>query len=243
MKGNGKYILVGSILIALLLVAASWKFFYSADVDNANKIQNEINGRQARLNELQAKKDNKTIYEDGIKMTEDITEAVFSQYGPGNTPEKTIMKVVDLCKMTGCTISHIAFQDNRLVYESETPELKFYKSGMSINISSGYTQLKKIMDYINSDEERMNVESFSVKFDAETGLLATTMTVNMYSVEDDKHVYEEPVIEEEIELGSDNIFKTLEFAPEEELTEENTEEGAQPGTQPKAGTTPAETNE
>ncbi len=225
MKINGKYVLIGSVIIAALLVAASWKFFYSADVEAAKKVQNEINNRQTRLNELQAKNDNKAVYEKGIADATDITDTILSIYGPGNTPEKTIMTVVDMCKKTGCSVSSISFQESRPVYENASPAVKIFKSGMSLSIRCGYTQLKKIMDFINSyavDDhyERMNVETFSTKFDSQTGLLNVTMTVNMYSVTDSKHEYKDPEITAEIELGSENIFKAAEPAPEQ-LYDEN----------------------
>ena len=220
MKVNGKYVLVGSVLIALLLVAGSWKFFYSADQDETKKVQNQINSLQTRLNDLNAKNEKKTEYEQGIESSKDIIDTVLSLYGPGNTPEKTIMTVVKLCQMTGCSISSIAFQDNRVIYESASPEIKVYKSGMSINITCGYTALKKIVDFINSYSlnshyERMNIENFSSKYNSETGLLSTSMTVNLYGVSDENHKYEPPVLED-IEIGNENIFKAPEYVPEEE---------------------------
>ncbi len=225
MKIDGKYVLIGAVLVAALLVAASWKFFYSADVEAAKNVQNEINKRQTRLNELQEKSQSREKFEKGIADSTDITDTILSIYGPGNSPEKTIMTVVDMCKKTGCYVSNISFQDSRPVYENESPAVKIYKSGMSLNITCGYTQLKKIMDFINSFSvndhfERMNVENFNVKFEANSGMLAVSMTVNMYSVADDKHEYKEPEIIEEIEIGSENIFKAPDPVPEQ-LYDEN----------------------
>lgn len=228
MKDNQKYAIVGMVIVAILAVFVAYKFFYSADVEKAEQLQGEINSLQTRADELTQKTANRAMYESGIANSEDIIDTILALYGPGNTPEKTIMLVVDLCKMTGVSVSDIAFQDNRLIYasetanEGETPELQIYQAGMQLNISSGYTQLKKLTDYINSYPERMNAENFAISFDAETGRLNVTMKVNMYSVADDKHEYVAPVVED-IELGSTNIFRTLEqVAGEEE--EENQEE-------------------
>ena len=233
MKGNEKSVLIGMAIVAVLLVLAAYKFFYSADVEEAEKVQKETNNLQTRLNELNEKNANRSMYDAGIKDSGDIIDAVLSLYGPGNTPEKTIMTVVDMCNMTGCTVSTLAFEDDKLVYsnasgDGESADIEIYKGGMSLNLSCGYTQLKKITDYINSYPERMNAENFSVAFDSDSGKLSVTMKVNMYSVHDDKHQYVAPVIED-IELGSANIFKTAETPAEEE-----TEEGE--------GETPAENN-
>jgi hypothetical protein len=215
MKGNESKILLGSLVIALLLVAASYKFFYSEDVKKAEQLQAEINQKTERLNELNQKNANRALYESGIADSKNIIETVLSIYGPGNSPEKSIMMIVEMCKMTGVTVTDIAFTDSTNVYSSESlsengePETQIFQGSLTLNIISGYTQLKKVMDYVNSYPERMNAESFSAEFDAETGRLKVTMKINLFSVKDDKHEYVAPVVED-IELGSTNIFKTLE---------------------------------
>ena len=229
MKSNSKNILIGSVIIALLIVAASYKFLYSADVEKAEQIQGEINTLEARKNELNDKVANRTRFESGITDSDDIIKTVLSLYGPGNTPEKTIMLIVDMCQKLGIQIPSASFGDNNLIYSSETldengnPEIRIYKSGLSMNLSAGYTQLKKFMDYVNTYPERMNVENFSANYDAGTGKLALSLNINMYSVEDKDHVYEAPVIDD-IELGTTNIFRTFEKKVEEEA-KEGTENG------------------
>ena len=224
MKANTRNILIGSVVIALLLVAASYKFFYTADVEKADQLQSEINTLEVRKNELNEKVANRTRYESGITDSEDIIKTVLSLYGPGNTPEKTIMLVVDMCQKLGVEIPSVSFADNSLIYSSETlnengePEIKIYKSGMAMNLTAGYTQLKKFMDYINTYPERMNVENFSASYDAGTGKLGLSLNVNMYSVEDKDHEYVAPVVED-IEIGTSNIFRTFEKPVEEETVE------------------------
>lgn len=215
MKGNESKILLGSLVVALLLVAASYKFFYLEDVNKAEQLQAEINQKTERLNELNQKNANRAMYESGIADSKSIIETVLSIYGPGNSPEKSIMMVVEMCKMTGVTVSNIAFTDSTNVYSSERlnedgePETQIFQGSIQLDFLSGYTQLKKVIDYINSYPERMNPESFTVEFDSETGRLKGVMKVNLFSVKDDKHQYVEPVIED-IDLGSTNIFKTFE---------------------------------
>lgn len=228
MKGNEKNILIGAVVIALLIVLAAYKFFYSEDVATAEQIQTEIDQLNVRLTELSEKNLKRNMYEEGIATSQDVIKTVLELYGPGNTPEKTIMLIVDLCKKTGCKVSSVSFQDDRQVYAAGdkgdgTPALKILKGGMAMNMESGYTQFKKIIDYINSYPERMNAENFSIGFNGETGKLSIAMNVNMYSVEDENHKYEAPVIED-IEIGTVNIFRTFDVvAEEEETTEEGTD--------------------
>ena len=224
MKGNSRNILIGAIVIAVLIVAAAYKFLYSEDISKAEQVQNEINTLQARVTELNEKNANRTRYEAGIADSKDIIKTVLSLYGPGNTPEKTIMLVVDMCNKIGIKVPSVSFMEDSRVFASETqnengePEVQIFRSGMALSVNGGYTQVKKLMDYINSYPERMNVENFTESFDPNSGMLALSMNVNMYSVADEDHVYEAPVIED-IEIGTTNIFRTMEFTTEEEAAE------------------------
>lgn len=247
MKGNEKNVLIGMVIVAILLIAASYKFFYSASVEEAERVQAEINTRKTRLDELNAKNANRTQYESAIENSTAIIDTVLSIYGPGNSPEKSIMLIVDMCKKTGLSVYNISFEDNRLIYSSDTvdengkPEIQIYGTGMALTASGGYTQFKKLHDFINSYPERMNLESFTMGFNGQTGLLDSAMYVNMYSVDDKNHVYVAPVIEE-IELGTTNIFRTFEKPIEEEVTEEG-EEGTEGNDVIVENTTNSETTE
>ena len=139
---------------------------------------NELNENNEKIkNELNEKNANRAMYESSITDSYNIIDTVLALYGPGNTPEKTIMLVVDLCNKTGCEINNISFSDNKKVYESDekdangNPEIQIYKGGMAINVHCGYTQFKKFSDYINSYAERMNIEQFNVGFISADGLL------------------------------------------------------------------------
>ncbi len=231
MKGNERGVLIGMVVVALLLIFGAYQFFYSADVEKADQVQAEINSLKVRMDELNAKNANRSMYEAGISNSTDIIDTVLSLYGPGTSPEKIIMYVVDMCNKTGCAVTDVAFKDPTLIYSSETaeegqtPEIQIFQSGMTAELTCGYTQLKKITDFINSYPERMNVENFTTSFDAQLGSLSVTMNVNMYGVTDKNHVYVAPTVED-IELGNTNIFKTIEIAAEEEELAEETEEGS-----------------
>ena len=243
MKGNSRNILIGAVVVAILIVAAAYKFFYSEDIEKAEAVQTEINSLQVRVDELNEKNANRTRYESGITESDSIINTILTLYGPGNTPEKTIMLVVDMCNKIGIKVPNISFMDDSRVFASEAqdengePKIQIFKSGMAMSVNGGYTQIKKLMDYINSYPERMNVENFTESFDANSGRLVLTMNVNMYSVKDENHVYEAPVVED-IEIGSTNIFRTMEIATEEENAEG--EEGLE-GNNTETGT-PSETS-
>lgn len=51
MKGNEGKILLGALVIAALLVGASFKFFYLEDVNKAEQLQAEIDQKNQRLHD------------------------------------------------------------------------------------------------------------------------------------------------------------------------------------------------
>ncbi len=225
MKGNESKILIGSLVAAIIIVAAVYKFLYLPDSEEADRIKGECVTIQERVNELNQKMANRPMYEAGINNADDIINQILKKYGPGNTPEKTIMLIVDLCNKTGAKILSIGFGGDSEIYRSEelnedgTPEIQIFRGSASFSMDSGYTELKKIVDYVNSHPERMNFDNMSMSYSQDTGRLSTSVTLNLYSVIDKNHVYVAPVIED-IEIGNSNLFRSNEpEVPVEEIEE------------------------
>lgn len=225
MKVEGQKILLGAVVIAAILLFASYQFLYKPNAEKAATIENENKNLQARLDELNGKMASRPLYQEKIELAEDMCKSIFEKYGPGVTPEKTIKMVVEMCHKVGCTVSSVTFSDPVLVYASEevdengVPKRQLFISPSGLQIESGYTQLKKVVDYVNGYPERMNIDSFNVAYNQQNGKLKTSMTINLYAVKDEDHVYVAPVIED-IELGIGNVFKNFEPSLDEE-TEEN----------------------
>ena len=228
MKANPMHILAGALVIAVLILLAAYKFVYSPNVDEANKIANECKNLETRKEELNNKMLNKSLYSEGIDNSTKIIDAVLAKYGPGFKPEKTIMMAVDMGDSTGADISAITFTPDTVIYSngiegSEEPAkntLVFSKS--TVTLSAGYTQFKKVVDFINYYSERMNIDSFNVEYDRENMTINATILMNLYGVIDENHVYVDPEVPE-ISLGTPNIFGHVVANPEEEELLENGE--------------------
>lgn len=223
MRVNQKYVEVGLIVVMALVIYLAYSFGYQNYVEKAKTTETECDTIQSQINDLTAKSAMKSEWEQQIEESDSIIDAILAKYGPGNTPEKSLVMVVDLCKKIGCSVSSVSFGENNLIYEStvldenEVPKNKLYKSSLSLSVSAGYTQMKKIMDYINSNPERMNVDSFNLSYDQATGKLSAGIIMNLFAVEDANHHYVAPVIED-IEIGNENLFKSYEEpVVEEEL--------------------------
>lgn len=228
MKAEPKHVLAGAAIIVVLILLASYKFLYSPSIEKADTIEAENQQLEVRKMELNNKIANKAMYQEGINSSKKIIDSIFEKYGAGNTPEKTIMMIVDLCNMTGVSVNSISFSDDMTLYQSPTmkedgtPEYILKRSNSTLNMTGGYLQLKKIFDFVNNYKERMNVQSFSTEFDLEEGYVATTLMLNLYAVEDDNHVYVAPD-PGEVPLGTPNIFRGLTY--EDKAAEEAANDG------------------
>jgi hypothetical protein len=85
-----------------------------------------------------------------------------------------------------------------------------YKMGVTITYQMNYEGMKKCMDYIKSEGDRMNIRDISAAFDNSTGNLTGTMTIDMYAYSGSKQPYVEPDIND-VEISTDNIFGTFEM--------------------------------
>lgn len=226
MKIEPKHLFIGVVVVVVIILLAAYKFIYAPYVEEAEKITKENVSLESRKADLNAKMANRTMYVEGIENSDKIIDRVLAKYGPGNTPEKTIMMIVDLCQKVGVTINNVSFSNDSEFYRSgskteDKDTLRILKSStIAISMQGGYTQTKKFFDYINNYSERMNVNNFSTTYQRETGMLSSSIAVNLYSVEDKNHEYVAPVVEN-IDLGLQNIFTYT--APE--IPEEEGEEG------------------
>ncbi|MCQ2495750.1 MAG: hypothetical protein MJ131_04070 [Lachnospiraceae bacterium] len=220
MKVSQKTLEIGLLIVIVLIIFGAYRFGYQSYIEKADKVKAQSRQVEERINVLTDKIAQKPVYEAGIANSQRLISGVFLKYGPRTTSEKNIMTIVDLCKKTGCVISTVNFSDPTPVYSCPDPQLTFYKSTMSFSVSAGYTAFKKVMDYINNNPERMNVETMSMTYNYESGLVTTSMVLNIYGVADSNHVYVAPVLDD-IPVGTNNVFMNI-IAPAEE-----TEEGAE----------------
>ncbi len=229
MKIEPKHLFAGAAVIAVLIILAAYKFGYAPFIEKADQLKAQNATLETRASELTAKTANRVMYAEGIETSDKIIDSILKKYGPGNTPEKTIMMVVDMCQTIGVTVNNVSFSNEQVVYQSgEKTEEKDTLRVLStcttnLTVQGGYTQTKKFFDYVNNYDERMTVNNFSITYNRETGQLMSSVALNLYSVQDKNHHYVAPVIED-IDLGLLNIFRYEE--PEIPGEGEEGEEGA-----------------
>lgn len=209
------------ILVVLVMFTVTFKFGFldvtekSREVEIANmKLSEELN----TLNILIAKKDEYKA------MTEDFKEksaVIKKEYGPGNSPEKTIMFFDTIENITGMKITQLSFGEMYPVVipiteetieegevigvegaTEEAEEVKkdtakgayLYCTPVTAVYVSSYDSLKDAIAIIGKCPERMTVESLNASFDTGTGKLAGTISLNMYEMTGTDKSYRPPII-------------------------------------------------
>jgi uncharacterized protein YxeA len=200
------------LLLIVIIMAGAYQFGYQNFNKKAQLVQAENEQIRQHITEMKQKQGQQANYEKGVAEAEEKIEEICVKYGPGNTPEKSIMILRAMEKQTKISISHISFVPDSLIYSSTktkedgTPEMLMYSTQVSVTFEVGYDGLKNCMDFINSYPERMNVESFNIVYDQETGKLKGAMIINLYSLVREGNTYTAPIVSG-VNIGTKNIFK------------------------------------
>lgn len=230
MKLSQKHVQYILLLLIVVIGVCAYQFGYVKYIEKANAVKEENKTIEARINTLNEKESHREEWTGAIEQSEKDTDQILQKYGPGNTPEKSIMFIRSLEDAAGMTIPSVSFNSDNVIYASqdvdENGQPKIEMDGTFLAISytdTSYDGLKQCMDHINNFTERMNVSTFSVTRDQQTGLLSGNMVINLYSVKDDKHVYVAPSVGG-VDIGTDNIFGEVDLTMLEN-TEGATDEG------------------
>ncbi len=216
MKISQKHIQYILLLLIVVIAVCAYQFGYVKYIEKANAVKDENKTIEARINELNEKESHRTEWTDAIAQSEKDIKTILAKYGPGNSPEKSIIFVRNLEESAGIQVSNISFNTDSPIFvssdtdESGNPKVEMDTTYIGLSYATTYDGLKKCMDYINTHPERMNVANFTANFDQETGQLAGNMIINLFSVKDEDHKYQAPVVSG-VELGTENIFGTIDL--------------------------------
>lgn len=75
-----------------------------------------------------------------------------------------------------------------------------YVSTVTIGYTGNYSNIKKMINYINKYDDKMRIDNLNLGFDTSTGELAGTLQISMYSMYGNGKEYVAPKVKEPIEL-------------------------------------------
>ena len=83
-----------------------------------------------------------------------------------------------------------------------------YELPLGISISCTYNDFKGLVRYIYNQQERQSIQSVSISYNSEEGMLSGNMTLNTYYLMGTDKEYSEPYIPA-MEMGVDTIFGNM----------------------------------
>lgn len=220
----------GGILIAVIAYFFGFRNLSSKnetlEYDNS-QLANEV----AELELLDARKEQ--YQADAEEMRRIIAEIV-SQFPSEVREETAIMYAYEMENEADISVNSMSIQPKNRLYAMESTReaiigrteesgqaeegqtdgtgddgasLSLYTVTLSMDYTVSYTGFKDIVDYIQKDADKRNVESVTLSYDTETGNLLGSMVVNLFALQGNDRAYEEPYIPS-VPIGNTNPFGT-----------------------------------
>ncbi len=168
MKLTRRDISVLLYLVAIIAVFLTYQFYYSPTVTSAESVLTECTTLQAQVNELKAKVDNQPIYEAEIEEMKDEIAEVLDYYPSSISEEDILLYVKELNDELDMGIESVSFSTATPVYSvvgsGHAEEYSFLAESISVtvNYTTDYDGLKRIVDYINDDPDHRVISSISI---------------------------------------------------------------------------------
>ncbi len=136
--------------------------------------------------------------EESSDRTDTTTEQDVAAAQNGETTEYSDMQSPDIQFSTGVLPAG---------YQGDYGPITLNDNVITYTIETSYDGIKRIFDYFTSSPDREAIQSVTLGFDEEKGLLTGNVIVNEYSLTGTGKVYEYPELPA-VDMGSVNIFGT-----------------------------------
>lgn len=139
---------------------------------------------------------NDLFFAGGGEITEETIAAVQGQSTPAEGEEGA--------EATDATQQEGGIEDDTIKLEN----LFGLRTTVTIAYTATYDDLKKVVDFINAHEDKMDLGSITTAFDSGSGNLSGSMTIYIYALSGNGKTYADPSSSElnDIGLGRDNVF-------------------------------------
>ena len=223
------------MLVGILIPVAIYFFVYTSFTEKTAAMNADNETLQTEVDYLQDLADHKQQYIDDTAAMQIQIDEIKSRFPAEYKPEDDIMYIIGVENDYGAEIPTIAMGTSSMIevaaaaeetaeapaegaeattddaagdtVDTTTPAISLYQTPISVSMQSSYRSLKDIVTYINTDTDRKSIDSLSVVFDTETGLLASTMAFNAYSLTGTEKEYAAPQVSG-VFYGTSDIFNT-----------------------------------
>lgn len=221
------------ILLGVVIFIAAYYGIYSNYQDKASAIDSEVASMSTRLSELRGYYDNLDIYEAGIEESKTVINEELSKYPEDVRTEDLIMYAIKLEDVVGLTVDSLSFTGasaltafNGIDETGTNVAYAAVQSGMTLNGSFSYGELKDCLDYIYDTRYVTGVDTISVSYNAETAELSGSISLTKYFITDGTYEYI-PTSVPSMAIGQPNLFGSIE-APEAPAAEQTGDDAQAP---------------
>jgi len=209
------------MLLGAVFLLVGYFAVYHPYMEKADAVQADIDELQPKLDTLRDYFQNIDAYQAGIKETKRTVQTEMEHYSTDIRPENMILYAKSIETNFGVDVTGISFDDPISVLEFQGVEeqdgaysvrdLTAFQRSMTINCNLSYQQMKDMIDYINTTEQRTSLDSINITYDAESGELTGDATLKQYFVtgKGDKYIAADVP---DMELGKGNLFGTMSAA-------------------------------
>ncbi len=204
-------------LLILLLMAvvffAAYRFAYQPLAEETATLEDENDALEREIADLKNKAQNEAIYQAETEAIHASIGEVLAKFGPGVTPEKSILFFIELARVAEVQIPTISFGTPVLVYTTssltneEGAAYGQYMATYNVAYSTSYQGLKTLIAYINQYPEKMNISTLTAAYNSETDSLSGNLSIDWYMLTGTKKQYQFDDLGT-IDIGNQNIFRS-----------------------------------
>ena len=204
------------ILFGIIIFIICYFSVYLEYTEKSYRLLDDIDFYEADLAELRAYESMLPQYTAMINETRELILQAQSGYAAEIKSEDLIMYAVNLLSETGVTANSYSFiqpveiMTVQTLTENENGSYTFqprtaYKTGITMNVSMTYAQMKNLVEQVYSEGSRTSLNSLSLSYNSATGLLFGSVTINKIFLSGEEWEYE-PMPIPDMRTGIPNPF-------------------------------------
>lgn len=154
------------ILGAFIILFLAYQFGFVVLMNKASKNNEQIDGLEARVEQLEMMEVNKSVYTKGIKENNEKINEIYSKFVNDTTAENNILFIKDIEDKTGVEVSEIDLYD-KAVISNQSSEANTTTTDTTTSTSADGSSVDSSVGTTQSTEQAMFVQSgfnYMVKF-------------------------------------------------------------------------------
>ena len=209
-------------LLLILAAAAVFLLLYLLIIAPFNNkkesVQTEINSLSPQLSELQGYQANMASYKTETNKIISSVNNSLSQYPGDVRSEDMVMYATELADKIGINVESIAIDSPVAFSQFSLPQQDgntykmvpnaALKVQFTISCDLNYEQMKKLIDYVYKSSKQTGLDSITVSYNSETGILLGTTAISKYFIVSSDYAYS-PTKIPSITTGIEDPFGTF----------------------------------